>query len=375
MNNKAIEKFEELGIGINPKVPVRDLGIAYKQLVEIVKTISKNMKLIIMDEPSAPLTDNETILLHENVRKLQNRGVTIIYISHRLEEVFLICDRVSVLRDGHHISTKEVKETNRNDLISDMVGREMGEEYPQSNFSPGKPILQVKNLCTAKLRDISFELRENEILGLGGLLGAGRTDLARALFGADIQKSGTIYYKGNEIVIKSPLKAIQNGIGLLPEDRKGQGLIMDMDVKENITLPILKALSKFGFIDYQKERKICLSLVESLNIKIASLAQLVKNLSGGNQQKIVLSKVLATETDILIIDEPTRGIDVGAKQEIYKIMRDLVENGKSIIMISSELPELIGMSDRILVMRERKIVKELLPEEFSQETILSYATT
>lgn len=364
----------EVGLDVDPKCKVQYLGTAQQQLVEIVKAISKNAKLIIMDEPSASLTDKEVEKLHQIVMKLKAKGITVIYISHRLEEIFKICDRVSVLRDGNYISTQDICNTSRDKLIADMVGRELREKYPRSDATYNEVVLEVKNISNDTLKNISFNVYKGEILGLGGLVGAGRTELVRAIFGADKISNGIIKMNGKEINVKSPADALKNNIALLPEDRKTQGAVMRMNIKWNITLAIIKKISSILTFNFEKEREICTKLVEDLSIKINSLHQPVNTLSGGNQQKVVLAKCLATNCDVLIIDEPTRGIDVGAKQEIYKLMRELADSGKSIIMVSSEMEELIGMSNRILVMREGNIAKELYPYEYSQNTILSFAS-
>ncbi len=374
MQEETKKYFNEIGLDVDPKMQVKMLGIAQQQMVEIVKVVSKKAKLIIMDEPTAPLTDNETKELYEIIRELKSRGVTIIYISHRLEEIFEVCDRVTVFRDGKYVTTNEVSGMTRDKLITAMVGRELGEDFPKRKTPIGDVCLEVKNLNNKKLHDVSLKLHKNEILGIGGLMGAGRTEFARAVFGADPIDSGTIIAKGKEVVIKNPETAFKNKIAMLPEDRKGQGVFLKLPIKNNITISILDKISKMGFVNKKKEDEMCENMQGSLSIKLANMLQPVKALSGGNQQKVVFSKLLATESDILIVDEPTRGIDVGAKQEIYKLMRELTEKGKSIIMISSEMPELIGMSDRIVVMREGHVSKELLPDEFSQETILKYAS-
>lgn len=373
MNRKTREQFEEIGMNLNPKMRIQNMGIAQQQLVEIVKAISKNARLIIMDEPSAPLTEQETETLHRIVRQLKEKGITIIYISHRMEEIFEICDRVSVFRDGEYISTSMVSETSREALIADMVGREMGETFPERGNVSSESIMEINHLCNARLHDVCLKLRKGEILGIGGLVGAGRTELLRAVYGADKVDEGEIILKGKGVKVTSPAAALRNSIALLPEDRKQQGVIMGMNIRHNISLAILDRLTRLNVIKKKQEEEICNKLVNDLSIKISSLQQPVKNLSGGNQQKVVLAKCLATNCDVLFIDEPTRGIDVGAKQEIYKIMRQLADNGTSIIMVSSEMSELIGMSDRIIVMREGRIVKELEPEEYSQEVILNYA--
>lgn len=374
MNRLTIELFNQFGLEIDPKIKIQYLGIAQQQLVEIVKATTKNAKLIIMDEPSAPLTEKETETLHRIVKQLKEKKITVIYISHRLEEIFEICDRVTVLRDGNYISTNYIRDTNRDLLISDMVGRKLRETFPKTNLKRDEIILEAVDVNNRQLDHASLRLYKGEILGIGGLVGAGRTELVRALYGADKIESGKIILKGKEIRINSPADALKKSIALLPEDRKTQGVVLGMDIKSNVTLAIIKIISKFSLLRFSQEKTICDSLVGDLSIKINSLQQPVKNLSGGNQQKVVLAKCLATKCDILIIDEPTRGIDVGTKQEIYKIMRNLADRGKSIIMISSEMEELIGMSDRILVMRNGKITKELYPSEFSQEAILNYAS-
>lgn len=374
MQEECQRLFNEIGIDIDPKEKVKNLGIAQQQLVEIAKAISKNAKLIIMDEPTAPLTDRETETLHRLVRQFKEKGITIIYISHRMEEIFDICDRVSVLRDGHWISTGRVSDTNRSKLIADMVGRSLGESYPRSSEKHVEIVLEVKGLTNSRIENVSFSLKRGEILGIGGLVGAGRTEVVRAIFGADNLYNGEIIKDGKEIIIKTPQDALKHNIALLPEDRKTQGVVMNLSIRDNISLCILERLSRFSILNAAKEKALCERLVADLKIKISSLRQAVQNLSGGNQQKVVLAKCLATECDILMIDEPTRGIDVGAKQEIYKIMRALADSGKSIIMVSSEMPELIGMSDRIMVMRDGKIAGELYPEDYSQEAILNYAS-
>lgn len=374
MNKRTQKLCEDMGVQLNPKSRINELGVAYQQIVEIVKAVSKNARILIMDEPTAPLTNKETKAMFKIMKRLKEKGVTILYISHRLEEIFEVCDRVSVLRDGKYITTTNVKETNRKELISYMVGRELGEDYPQQKVKPQDFVLEVKNLNTVKLKNISFSLRKGEILGFGGLVGAGRTEVARAIYGADPIISGSILLNGNKIIPKSPSEGLSYGIGLIPEDRKEQGVILNMQVKENITYSILKRISRLGFVNTTLETEICNKLKNDLKIKTPSITQKVKNLSGGNQQKVVLAKFLATRCDVLIFDEPTRGIDVGAKQEIYNLMRSLTEQGKSIIMISSEMPELIGMSDRIIVMNEGRIAAELERKDFSQETILEFAS-
>lgn len=375
MNAEVAKLLEEMGIELNPTSYVCDLGIAYQQIVEIVKAVASNSKILIMDEPTAPLTNKETEMLFRIIEKLRERNVTIIYISHRMDEIFRVCDRVSVMRDGKYILTENTKDITVQQLISHMVGRELGEDYPQRKKELGEVVLDVQGLETQKVHDIRFQLRRGEILGFGGLVGAGRTEVMQALFGADRVKAGTINVKGKQISIHSPAQALRNGIGLIPEDRKNQGVLLGLTVRENITFSSLEQVMNGPFVNRHKDVGVAEEYIQKLKIKTPSVNQQVKNLSGGNQQKVVLAKALATQCDIIIFDEPTRGIDVGAKQEIYQLMRRLAdEEGKSIIMVSSEMPELIGMSDRILVMRHGRIAGEILRGDFSQELILKYAS-
>jgi ribose transport system ATP-binding protein len=364
----------EMGIKLDPRTKVKDLSVAYQQIVEIIKSISRDVKIVVMDEPTAPLTNKEIESLFGIVRKMKAKGVTVLYISHRLEEVFEICDRVSVMRDGKYITTKKTAEVSIKELIGFMIGRELSQDYPQAAGGGSEVVLSVKGLTTRKIKDVCFELHKGEILGLGGLVGSGRSETVRALFGADRLQSGEITIKGKKCRISSPADAIRHSMGLLPEDRKRDGLVIGLQVKENITYGILKVLSKFGLVSASEQRRICLELKDSLKIKTPKITQITRNLSGGNQQKVVLAKWLATKCDILIFDEPTRGIDVGTKQEIYSLMRDLTRQGKSLIMISSEMPELIGMSDRILIMHEGRVNGVIGQDSFSQEKILEIAS-
>lgn len=366
--------LNSLGVKINPRSRVKDLSVAYQQIVEIAKSVSREVKVLILDEPSAPLTHTEINSMFNIIKSLKEKGVTIIYISHRLEEIFEISDRVTVMRDSRYITTMDTKDTDRKCLISLMVGRDLGDDYPRKEHRNGETLLEVKSLNTAYVRNISFKLRKGEILGFAGLVGAGRTEVARAVFGADPVFSGEIILKGKRVAIRSPQDAIKHGIGLIPEDRKRHGVLLGLSIRKNITFSSLKSVSKFGYIDKKKENGKLTELKDSLRIKTPSLDQRVKNLSGGNQQKVVLAKWLATHCDILIFDEPTRGIDIGAKQEIYKLMKQLAESGKALIMISSEMPELLGMSSRIVVMHEGDIVGELDRSEATQERILDMAS-
>lgn len=374
MNLEAERLCEEMEVDIDVKAKVCGLGVAYQQIVEILKAVSKNAKFIIMDEPTAPLTLKETEIFFKIIKKLKEKKVTIIFISHRLEEVFELCDRVTVFCDGRFVVTKETGKVTKKELISYMVGRELADDYPTGNGEIGDVIFEARNITNKRVKDISFHLRKGEVLGFGGLVGAGRTEIARAIYGADPILSGEFILNGKRYVPKSPKAALALGIGLIPEDRKKQGLILDATVKENSIISVLHQCSGLGVINKKKEDLIVQQYVKDLNIKTPGVGQLVKNLSGGNQQKVVLAKMLATNCEILIFDEPTRGIDVGAKQEIYHLIRKLTDQGKAVIMISSEMPELIGMSDRILVMADGRLKGEIEKQDFSQEHILEMAS-
>ena len=368
--------FSRLGISIDPLAIVRDLSVAEQQLVEIAKAISRDVKILIMDEPSAPLTEKEVDSMLALVRKLKARGVTIIYISHRMEELFSISDRITVLRDGQYIDTLNTSETNVDELISLMIGRSLENRFPQRKGKPSDEIvLSVSHLRLKKrVRDVSFELHKGEILGLFGLVGAGRTETVRAIFGADPIESGKVYIDGEEVSFNSPLQAIKSGLALLPEDRKNQGVIVSMSVKENSTLACPKRIVRSGVIRKKYEDRITDEYINKLKIKTPSRDQLVRNLSGGNQQKVVLAKWLASEAKIIIVDEPTRGIDVLAKHEIYSLLNDLADSGIAILMISSEMPELIGVADRVVVMYEGAVSGELRKKELTQDKIMHLAS-
>jgi ribose transport system ATP-binding protein len=374
MRSKTQEIFDQFKVHIDPGALVRDLSPAQQQVVAIAKAVSKNVRILIMDEPSARLSVSEVESMFDIIRQLKQKGVTIIYISHRLEEVFRISDRVTVMRDGRYVATKLTKDTNRKELIRLMVGRELTEVYPARTITPAETAIEIKNLSGNGDQDISFSVKRGEILGLSGLVGSGRTELAMLLCGAVPIEGGEIWVKGKLIKIKSPAEAIKSRIGLLPEDRKAHGLFLDFGVKWNICFPIIRSLTKNGVVDSKKEALIAQKYQEQLDIKTPSLEQKVTNLSGGNQQKVVLAKSLAAQSDILIFDEPTRGIDVGAKQEIYKLICELANNGIAIIMISSDMEELLGMSDRIIVLCEGKMAGEVLKEQFNQDHILDLAS-
>ncbi len=372
-NEECLKVFERLGLNLDPKAQVKTLSVAYQQLVEIAKAVSKNAKVLIMDEPTAALSGKEVDMLLDLVRKLREEGISIIYISHRLEELFEVADRVTIMRDGQYIETLDIKDCTRPRLISLMVGREMGENYPQGKYGTEEVVLEAKHLTNDKIDDISFQLHKGEILGFGGLVGAGRTETARAIFGAD-KCLGEIFLDGKRVSIQNPGDALKNGIAFITEDRKQQGLLMKLSIRENISISYLGKMLKHKIsLDLKKEKELAEKYQKQLNIKTPSIEQLVSNLSGGNQQKVVLAKWLLTNSRVIIFDEPTRGIDVGVKFEIYQIMRDLAKQGISIIMISSDMPELLGVSDRILVMKEGKIVGELAGDEIQQENVMQYA--
>ena len=367
--------IDKLGVSLNVRTPVNRLSVAQQQMVEVAKATSRSARIIAMDEPSATLTEHELENLFALIRSLKEQGVSIVYISHRLEEVFQIADRVTVLRDGHLVATKDVTDTDREDIIQMMVGRELKEKIPKKPAVIGERVLAVEGIKRAgALEDISFEVRRGEIVGMAGLVGAGRTEVARAIFGADPIDGGRIWLDGEYVRIRSPRDAIGLGIGLVTEDRKSLGLILGMAVRENISLANLGSLARFGFVNRRRERQVANRFIADLMIKTPSTEQQVQNLSGGNQQKVVLAKWLFTQSKVMIFDEPTRGIDVGSKVEIYQLMNRLAESGVGIIMISSELPEVLGMSDRILVMHDGRLAGELSREDATQEKIMSLAT-
>jgi len=367
--------LDRLGVKIDPKTLVKDLTVGYQQLVEIAKSLSRTVKVLILDEPSAPLTANELKYLFDIVRTMKRENLAILYISHRLEEVFELCDEVSVFRDGRLIQSMRVCDTCKNDLIRHMVNRELTESYPETRARRGEAALTVKNLNTAMLKDVSFTAYRGERLGFAGLVGAGRTETARAVFGADRVLSGEILLGGKPVKITSPTDAIKNGIVYLSEDRKQLGLFLNMTIQDNILFSFYPRLvNRLGLIKKGEGAALCDAQIRKLAIKTPSAQQLVRNLSGGNQQKVILAKWLLMKCDVIFFDEPTRGIDVGAKQEIYRLMNDLADEGKAVVMISSEMPELLGMSDRVIVMHEGRVAGELTREEATQEAVLKFAS-
>ena len=376
MEEAATKAFEQLHIKIDPKTLMKDLTVGYQQMVEIAKAVQQNAKILIMDEPSAPLTSAEVESMFEVVERLRSEGVSIIYISHRLDEIYRLSDRIVVLRDGEYIKTLITKDSHVQELIQLMVGRELTQSYPpRKDCIQDEVVLELQNVCGNGDKDMNLKLRKGEILGLGGLVGAGRTELAELIFGVKPIESGKMIYKGKEVNPKSPREAIDLGIALVPEDRKRHGAMLGISIKNNINMPIYERNSKLSVIDSKKEMAISQKQRDDMAIKTPTLHQLVKNLSGGNQQKVILGRWLAADSELIIFDEPTRGIDVGAKYEIYKLMNDLVENqGKSILMISSEMEELLGMSDRVIVLAEGEMTGELSKEEFSQEAVMTFAS-
>lgn len=377
MIKKAKSIFKGMNVDINPSDKIGSLTVGKQQLVEIAKALIHNSKILILDEPTAALTEAETKELFRIIKDLQLTGVSIVYISHRLEELFIISDRITVIRDGEYIDTKLTKETNKDEIVNLMVGRVIYETPKTESKVPqdAKEILRVENLTVQGIvKDISFSLKEGEILGFAGLMGAGRTEIARAIFGADKFDSGKIFVNGKQVYIKSPVDAIKNGIGYLSEDRKRYGLALGLSVSDNMMMGNYNKFSHFLMVQKKDINKTAKEEVKSLNIKTPSINQLVKNLSGGNQQKVVIANWLIKECKILIFDEPTRGIDVGARSEIYSLMERLVSMGKSIIMISSDLVEVLRMSDRILIMSEGKKTGELDIKGATQDDIMRYAT-
>lgn len=375
MKNKSDKLLKEIGCNIDVRAIVKDLNVGEMQIIEIIKAVSKNSQIIVMDEPTTALTDVETEKLFEIIEKLKKQGIAVIYISHRMDEIFKICDRVTVLRDGKYIGHATVREVTKDDLISMMVGRKLEEQFPYVKINKKETLLKVDNLCWKdKIKNVSFEAKEGEILGIAGLMGSGRTEVAKLIFGEYKKTSGEIYISGKNVSIESPKDAIENGVAYLSEDRKKEGLILNMSVAQNMTLCNLnKYENTFKRLSKKQELGEVNKYIDKLSIKTPGPHQLIRNLSGGNQQKVIIAKWVMISPNVLIIDEPTRGIDVGAKKEIYDVLNELKNNGKAIIMISSDMPEILGISDRILVMHEGKISGELSREESTQEAVMKYA--
>lgn len=366
--------LDRLGLKFGCKTLVKNLSVAESQMTEIAKCLTIGAKVIIMDEPTAALTDEEIEILFSIIDDLKKHGIAILYISHRMDEIFRISDRLTVFRDGKYIATKNIKDTDYDDVVSMMVGRSVDNLYPARNYQPQEVVFETKNLVSKGVKDVSIQLHRGEILGIAGLLGSGCIELSKTIYGAVPKKSGDVVVNGQVKDCSTPRKALEAGIGFVSDDRKQEGLVLIRSIRENIVMSSLKKFSKNGHLNKKFETERVDEEVKQLNIKISSPAQLAGKLSGGNQQKVVFAKVLEANPEILILDEPTRGVDVGAKAEIYAIMDQLTKQGKSIILISTDLPEVIGMSDRVLIMREGQLVFEISKEEMSQETILAHAS-
>ncbi|PKG24805.1 sugar ABC transporter ATP-binding protein [Niallia nealsonii] len=374
MHNEAEQILKSLGSTIDPKQEMGSLSVAQQQIVEIAKAISTNAKIIIMDEPTAALTARESEELYRIAETLRDNGASIIFISHRFEDMYRLASQVTVFRDSKYIGSWAVKDISNEDLIVAMVGRKITQVFPEKRGCIGEEILRVENLSkTGYFADISFSLRKGEVLGLTGLVGSGRSEVCQTIFGIDPYDNGAVYFKEKKIRLKRPLDAMNIGIGYLPEDRQLQGLVLDWGIGKNITLPSIKKIAEKGWLREKKEAAIAKDLAEKVNVKAISIFDLASSLSGGNQQKVAVAKLLASDLDVIILDEPTKGVDVGAKSAIYSIINDLAEQGYGIIMISSEMPEILGLSDRIVVMKEGRVTKTLTRENATQEAILEAA--
>ncbi|WP_026696112.1 sugar ABC transporter ATP-binding protein [Peribacillus kribbensis] len=375
MKALAKSQFDRLAVSIPLDKEAGSCSVGEQQMIEIAKALMTDAKVIIMDEPTAALTEREIAKLFEVISSLKKEGVSIVYISHRMEEIFAICDRITVMRDGKTVDTKPIPETNFDEVVKKMVGRELTDRYPKRNPQTGETIFEVKGLTKSGVfRDVSFSVRAGEIVGISGLMGAGRTEIMRAIFGLDSLDSGEIWLNGSKVTIKAPSKAVESGIGFITENRKEEGLILDFSIKENMVLPTLASFAPKGIINEKNQSDFVDMLIKRLTVKTESAETAVGNLSGGNQQKVVIAKWVGIGPKVLILDEPTRGVDVGAKREIYELMNELTSRGVAIIMVSSELPEVLGMSDRILVIHEGKITGELPMGQATQEKIMTLAT-
>ncbi|HEL1090553.1 TPA: sugar ABC transporter ATP-binding protein [Streptococcus equi subsp. zooepidemicus] len=374
MKEKAKRAFDRLGISIPLDLPIGSLSVGQQQMIEIAKSLLSEVSLLVMDEPTAALTDRETESLFQMIASLKKAGVGIVYISHRMEEIFRVTDLITVMRDGIVVDTKPTAETNPAELVKKMVGRDIDDYYPAKAAELGELVFEVENLSGECFKDISFQVRRGEILGFSGLMGAGRTEVMRAIFGLDKRTAGRIRLNGQDIQVINPVQAIRAGIGFLTEDRKEEGLILDFSIKDNMTLPSHKDFSKNGFFDDKTSRDFVQKMIDRLRIKSGRPELVVGNLSGGNQQKVVLAKWIGIAPKVLILDEPTRGVDVGAKREIYQLMNELADRGVPIVLVSSDLPEVLGVSDRIVVMHEGRITGELSRGEATQEKVMQLAT-
>nr|WP_284200368.1 sugar ABC transporter ATP-binding protein [Alicyclobacillus sacchari] len=372
LREQTRELLQLVGLSRSPETPVSELGIGERQLVEIAKALQSDVRFLIMDEPTAALTDQETRRLFQMIDDLKRRGVGIIYISHRLEELFAIADRVTVLRDGMTVGTYCMREVEEDVLVERMVGRSVENRYPRSESQPGDVILELDHIQTRRLhKPISLTVRTGEIVGIGGMMGAGRTEVARAIAGIDRLLGGTMRLKGQSVQFRSPREALEHGVALVTEDRKDDGLILPFAVRLNLALPTLAERQRLGFVEQQRERAFAEEWIRRLSIRVQDADQPVVNLSGGNQQKVVFAKWLAQDPQLLVLDEPTRGVDVGAKHDIYQLMNEMKARGKGILMISSDLPELLGMSDRVYVMRDGAVVGQLMGSNMDQEVFMA----
>lgn len=375
MRRETRRWLEQLAIRLDPDTPVGELSVGQQQMIEIVKALSMQADILVLDEPTAALTNREIDALFEMIASLKQKGVGMIYISHRMEEIFQVSDRITVLRDGQYVDTVETAQTNLDQLVKMMVGREITDRFPKAKVQWGEERLRVESLSVkGKLSNLSFSVRSGEIVGVAGLMGAGRTEMVKALFGLEKVREGQIFVDGQPIRVTRPSDAISAGIALVTEDRKEEGLVLTLSVRENLSLPNLEKVSSLGVMQPSRERSLSEDAISRLFIKTAGGEQIVGSLSGGNQQKVVIGKWLAAKPKILILDEPTRGVDIGAKKEIYDIMNRLAQDGVAILMISSELPEVLGMSDRVLVMHEGRIAGEFTREQATQESIMHAAT-
>lgn len=368
MKALAIEQFKRLSVDIPLNMEAGQCSVGQQQMIEIAKALLTDTKVIIMDEPTSALTEREIQKLFEVIQSLKKEGVSIVYISHRMEEIFEICDRITVMRDGRTVDTKPIPETNFDEVVKKMVGRELTERYPARNPSPGEVVLEVEHATRkGSFEDVSFSVHQGEIVGFSGLMGSGRTEIMRALFGLDRLDQGEVRMFGKKVEIRKPVDAVNHGIGFITEDRKDEGLVLDFSVRDNMVLPSISGFTKKGIISTQSEKVFVDALIKRLQIKTHSAETAAGNLSGGNQQKVVIAKWIGIGPKLLILDEPTRGVDVGAKREIYQLMNELTGHGVAIIMVSSELPEVLGMSDRIVVVHEGRITGELTKAEATQE--------
>ena len=375
MRAKAQEIMDRMGVNIPVSASMSDLSVGQQQMVEICKALMVDAKVLIMDEPTAALTQSETKVLFEVIKSLREKGVSIVYISHRMEEIFELCDRITVLRDGSYIDTKYIKDINMDDIVQMMIGRTIGERFPKRDVQMGKEVIRVEGLTSGKLfKNVNFSVRAGEVLGVSGLMGAGRTEIMQAIFGNIPVESGKIYIDGKEVTIKNPRQAIAAGIGFITEDRKTEGLLLEKSIAENIEIVNLNKVSKNSVISMAKQKALVKKGIEEFRIKCFGPDHECNNLSGGNQQKVVLAKWIYTDPKILILDEPTRGVDIGAKKEIYSVINDLAAKGVAVIMVSSELPEVLGMSDRIMVVHEGKVTGIVEASEVDQAKVMTLAT-